>query len=67
MSITSTKKKQDASIKVHMPSELRDEFSRVTDRLGQTQSAVVRHMIESYLQQHSETEITFQDVQQVNK
>ena len=59
------KRKKSASIKVLMSPELHKAFDRATTELGQTTSAVVRRMIESYLIQNQSDSIVFQEAEAV--
>ena len=47
-----------------MPIGLRDEFVHLTKRRGQTQSAVLRHMVEAYLRNQNNNDISFDLEQQ---
>ena len=61
---TKQENKKQVSIKVHLPTGLRDEFVHLTKRMGQTQSAVIRQMIEVYIQNQQTTDINFSIEQQ---
>lgn len=52
-----TKKAKNVSIHIRAPEDLANEFKRVCEQQGYSQSLVVRKLIEKYLEQNKQMDI----------
>lgn len=52
-----TKKAKNVSIHIRAPEDLANEFKRVCDQQGYSQSLVIRKLIENYLEKNKQMDI----------